>query len=266
MDKLLTPIKSITVTGKERQHEPSSTSRQGPLESLDDVLETLKTKPDLLDLRDALGWLRGQDQIFNDLGPKIAEIRFTLLDRVIPNFWPLLRENQDLTHRKVKIRLHKSFENVAGLASLVSHFRLALTTLQSSPGKEERKAVARNLDVSLDFLVKVLASNTSIMTHWKNLQGSSLSASQKSLLWKNHASTLASGRLLALAAEASESISETDTQNIHNIWIANGKLYSKWLGCNLSCMLEGIELHDERAWKALGLFFSKSLTLGFSGQ
>ena len=268
MDELLRPVKTISTSAKPiigvgEPFQPQS------FETIEDIKAILSGKPDLDLLFDALRWLQHRGKHTNGdldyLGSKIAEIRFTLLDKVIPDFWPLLERNRDHKSKKVKLLLLNFFSNVASVAFIASHFRLTLSSVRSTQLKEERKSLTTPLIFHLDFTAALLKPSSIICRHWEYLQGLSISTSKKALLWKEYIIIVAGGRMLSLTAEALQVASEVnDTKSVDNLWIADGKQYAKWLGENLSFMLKELKFDDSEGWRALRLLLSKALTLGYS--
>ena len=270
MDGLLTPMKT-TMSGVEKSdNDDIKPSQNVPPESVEDVLAAINGKPDLDVLRNTLKWLgsgsKDLDRRVLDIGPKSAEVKFAFLNKIIPDFWPLLCKSPVPEHKKVKILLLQFFSDVAGVAFLASHCRLALSTFKSSSSKNERKALAQSLDTSLSFTAQLLKPQSSLYRHWQKLHNSSLNASQRALSLKEYASILPSGRILSLAAEAQKLASEDELQQSDGPWLADGRKYSLWLGNNLSFMLHEIGSGDSDAWEALKLMLSKSLTLGYNSK
>ena len=272
MSQLLTPVKTTTsISRAENIHSDHiKSSRNVPLESVEDVVAAVNGEPDLGLLCNVLDWLRPSkkdpERRVAEYGPKNAEVKFSFLEKIIPNFWPSLYQSHDSEHKNVKILLLRFFSDVAGVASLASHCRLTLRTFKSSPSKDQYEATANSLNNTLSFTAQLLKPQSSVYRHWKKLQESSLNATQKALSWKEYASVLASGRVLSLAAEAQKSISERGLEYLGDAWITDGRSYSTWLGKNLAFMLHEIDLGDGEAWKALKLMLSKSLTLGYNSE
>lgn len=272
MDELITPVKSVYLGSNAekiaKDHvKPPSTLQ---IASVEDVVAILNSKPDVQLLGDVLQWLHSKSRHpsarVDNFRIRDGEIKFSFLDKITNDFWPLLRDSTDPEHKKIRMLLLSYFSNVAGVASLASFLRLALHTLKSNSNKDERKAPLHTLTVALTFTAQLLKPESSIYRHWEKLQASSLNALQKLLAWKDYTSILASGRVLSLAAEAQRLNSELVLGSLEDIWVADGKQYSKWLGHTLSFMLSDIDLSNKDAWDALKIMFSKALTLGYSSQ
>ena len=268
MDELLRRVRTTSTSAKPII-EAGGPVRPQSFETIEVIKAVLGGKPNLDLLFDALRWLqhRGKHTSGDSdhLGSKIAEIRFVLFDKVIPDFWPSLERNRDNKSKKVKLLLLNFFSNVASVAFLASHFRLTLSSVRSIQLKEERKSLITPLILHLDFTAALLKPGSIICRHWEHLQGLPISPSKKALLWKEYTVIVAGGRMLSLAAEALQVTSEVDdVKSIDSLWIADGKQYAKWLGENLSFMLKELIFDDSEGWRALRFLLSKALTLGYS--
>ena len=268
MDELLRPVRTTSTSAKPIIEAGGSFQPQA-FETIEDIKAVLSEKPNLDMLFNALRWLQHRGKHTNGdldhLGSKIAEIRFILFDKVIPDFWPSLEGNRGNKSKKVKLLLLNFFSNVVSVAFIASHFRLTLSSVRSVQLKEERKSLITPLILHLDFTAALLKPGSIICRHWEYLQGLSIPLSKKALLWKEYIITVAGGRMLSLAAEAVQVTSEVDDVKIFdNLWIADGKQYAKWLGENLTFMLKELNFDDSEGWRALRLLLSKALTLGYS--
>jgi telomere length regulation protein len=203
------------------------------MDSAQDVLEALQSKPDDVTLGQCLNKLLTAPDRSSDIrvpGPLTAQIIDVLLNDIVPSYWPVLGE-----HDGQRDALLQCLTSVAGVR--------AVTARLSKDG------------LMLDVLENVLRKDSAIYQIWKGTllcQGANQTA-----LWKDSVALTGSGKLLSSAAEAFKTLQDAASDIKAVPWIADGRRYSAWLGRNIRYLL--LKQVDNRDVAQL---LSKALRLG----
>ena len=282
MEGLLSPLKTTVISANDHTEphlvavdvEQRKTAAQNfVLETTEDVLEALKSKPNSDLLLRLLRWLdpsTADIERFNikTPGPKVAQIIFILVADIVPDYWKSLigkTESIQLKQRKVLLRC---LRNVSGIGAITARLRFFLD-LAVDPDREEQSSISsksQGLEELLSVLESLLKGNGFVSSIWIDINSFISNSSQRALLWKDFTNTLAGGKLLSLAAEASDVINKSSPDTSEGSWLGNGSQYCSWLGENVAHML--MNLREKRAEdrKALALLVSRALKLGYTGR
>ena len=238
------------------------------IKSPEDVLEALKAKPDYATLSRALRWLNRpltHDDEFNikSPGPKATQIIFTLVNDTVPDYWETLRSEGG--HEKGL--LVQCLRNVAGIGAITSRLRFLLTLLKDiqKPAPVTSVSKAQPVEILLNFLETVLASEEIITVIWRDIEDCNLPSFQKSLQWKEFSSLMASGKVLSTASEASLAVGDLSSSVNNTYWISDGSQYVAWLGRCIQHTSKALTDGDVEGQRALSQLLSKGLTLGYTG-
>ena len=274
MEQILNPI-SIT-----KNSELSSTALQpvrseAPIEvhSPDNALSALTSEPDLPALERILRWLdpsTSNQRGFNVLspGPKAAQIIFVLVNEILPTHWRLLKEEKTSSARRSQKHLLRCLRSSAGCGAIASHIRSQIDDLK---GKTSQKNVTNNVKTAplaalIEVLEHVLSPDNLLATLWTDIGTIALSQTRVSLLWKETVSLFASGKLLSLVGEANHVLNEVSSDVREGSWIGKGDQYAKWLGRNISHVIDKWRAGDAQdSRKAILHMVGKALTLGYPG-
>ncbi len=277
MPQLLTPLHTNTRTRTEAEHAehqlvPAET--QNPekpvlgIQSPEDALEALRSKPDNATLSRTLHWLNRPAQQAADFnikqpGPKAAQIIFTLVNDTVPDYWETLRGGSG---KKTSL-LVQCLSSVAGIGAISSRLRLLLNLLKDSPKPAQITAVSKTqpVEILLNVLEAVLAKEDIITAIWHDIEGCSLTSTQKSLQWKEFSSLVASGKVLSLASEANLTLGDLSSSIKDWCWVGDGSQYAAWLGRCMQNAVKAAKDDDIEGQKALSQLLSKALTLGYTG-
>lgn len=279
MDGLLVPLQSesklqvkedlLRVTAPQTQnHEKGYVSINSP----EDALEALRSKPDLTLLAKILRWLTidsDKEHIFTFKRPssKTVQILYALVNDIVPDYWQLLNAEGTFGHPKEKRMLVTCLRSVAGIGAVISCLRRLITQLKDSPSQTKIPLAARAQPMYdlLEMLEVVLNGENSIWSIWRDIDTCTEVSSQKALQWKELLSLLASGRLLSITSEAIRSLNDTNLTIQDSSWVGDGIRYSSWLGSNVQFMNKELPANDIEGRKALSQLFSKALNLGYKG-
>ena len=239
------------------------------IKSPEDVLEALKSKPDYTTLSRALHWLNitathNDGFSVRQPGPKAAQIIFTLVNDIIPDYWEPLRSES----RQVKSLLVQCLRSVAGIGAIASRLRFLLTSLKDSqkPAQVTHVRTTQPVEILLDILETILANEDLIAVIRHDIENCNLSSSQKSLQWKEFGSLVASGKVLSIASEANLTIGDLTSSIKEHCWIGDGSQYTAWLGRCIQHTLKALRDDDFGGQKALSQLLSKGLALGYIGS
>ena len=239
------------------------------LKSPEDVLDALRSKPDFATLSKALRWLNrtiAHNDDFNvkKPGPKAAQIVFTLVNDIVPDYWETLKDEEG----KDKNLLVQCLNSVAGIGAITSRLRLLLTLLKDSQKPAQVSLVSKTqpVEVLLNVLETLLAKENFITVIWHDIEGCNISSSQKSLQWKEFISLVASGKVLSIASEANLTMGDLSSSIKNRCWIGDGSRYAAWLGRSIQHTLKALKDGDGEGQRALSQLLSKGMTLGYTGS
>ncbi len=278
MNGLLTPLKTIKTADVQVTDDhlvPLVSAqklhaiRDHTLQSPEDALEALKSKPDLDLLARVLLWLdpareRNDHFTIKVPSPKAAPIVSVLVEEIIPNYWRVLREDQDKP-RKLLIRCLSS---VAGLGAISARLRALLNLKEDARNRNRSQEFSKNQLVEdiLDVLQNILKKDAFVARMWKEISSLVPNIPQRSLIWKELVSFVAAGRILSLASEADHMLNESSPSIKDQSWLGDGSQYATWLGRNIAYMTAALEEEDAEAQKALVRLVGQALTLGYTGE
>jgi len=253
----------------ENQHAPQT------IQTPDEALEVLRSKPDKWQLGRALQFLERQDINFNIKlpGPKAALLINVLVTTIIPDYWASLDDESDTTqtgqipeHGWQQHLLVTCLRSVAGLGAILAQLRSLITASLDGVDKTASFGLSQYLKSLLDILWKILAPDDFLTQSWNDIYNPALKPAQRTLLWKELASILASGKIPSLSAEASDILRERSDMIEDDVWIASSKNYSVWLGHSIVHLASMTAVEDEGRWASLAQLVAKSYSLGYTGK
>ena len=234
----------------------------------ENALEALRTKPDHATLGRTLRWLnRTVDQAddFNikKPGPKSAQIIFTLVNDIVPDYWEILSgEGAKKTNPLIQC-----LSSVAGIGAIISRLRLLLDRLRDvrKPVQVTNASETHPVEILLCALETIMANEGFLTAIKHDIESYNLPLSQKSLQWKEFVSLMASGKVLSVASEASLTLGELNPGIKAGSWVGDGSQYATWLGRCMQNAVKTVKDDDVEGQKALSQLLSKGLTLGYTG-
>lgn len=283
MDQLLNPVQTKKSKASEKlepflKEESSSglapLERSFPVNSPENALEILQSKPNPDELSRVLRWISwshiNTDEGFNINwpSPKVGHIIFVLVNDIIPDYWDVLSASESSQDRKSRRMLLKCLSSVSGVGALISRLRLLTDQLKDPQHRESHKSSdkAQPLQTLIIVLELILQNDSFSVDVWADIDSFNSNLSQKSLQWKEFLSLLASGRLLSIVSEASHSLNNLSSEVTKGSWLADGNLYTTWLGRNIRYMVNETHGNAVERRKASSQVLSKALKLGYTGK
>lgn len=277
MPDLLTPLHTRTRTEADHSEDQLvPVEAQKPEKAVfairnpEDVLEALRAKPDQATLGRALRWLDGKTtaQQVDDFnikkpGPRAAQIIFTLVNDIVPDYWELLSSQGGQDKRL----LVQCLSSVAGIGVITSRLRLLLTLLKDGQKPAQVTVVSKSqpVEILLNVLEAVLAKEDLLINIRHGIESCNLSSSHKSLQWKEFVSLVASGKVLSVGSEANLTLGNLSSNIKDWSWVGDGSQYARWLGRSIQHAVKALKDDDVEGQKALSQLLSKGFTLGYTG-
>lgn len=275
MGDFLTEVKTVTLRQREDQGKPQKPlleeiqpakpliqPQRVHISSPEDVLQTLRSQPDIEALEHVLIYLnRRQDEgDFNIKvpSPSSAKIINELVSTTISDFWGSL---SGLKHLFLEC-----LRSVAGIGAVLA--RLRLLTTQYQPSKEPTKpsSSAQPILDLIAVLSQLLQTDHLLHRVFQDVSRFVESPAKRDMLWKEFIASIASGRIISAVAEA-EILTEAKSSRLDKSWVSDGSEYSAWLGRSLAVMLRHSTSSDSRGLvKAATLLCGKSFNIGYPGR
>lgn len=279
MEDLLTPLTTV-ITRKENlseQHlievghvQQSAALKHGAIDSKEEALKALQSKPDLDLLIRVLQFLNASTANNDDFnikapGPAAAQLIFVLVSEIVPDYWALLTGP---SHAKEQHLLLRCLKSVSGIGAIIAHLRLCLdaVTGQKPDDNLEKSRASRTIKDLLNVLETLLRKDNLVSTIWNDIAIFDLKSPQRNLLWKEIVSFVGGGRILSLAAEAHQFLRQQSSEIEKASWLSSGDEYSKWMGQNVICMLTASKADAPGGLEPLTQILGKALSLGYSGE
>ncbi|KAI9879960.1 MAG: telomere binding protein [Pleopsidium flavum] len=282
MEDLLTPLKTrITASHDEWTgpliHESQATKavpNAGQIiTSPDEALEALYSKPDYGTLRKALQYLNPDLSDFKIKlpTPKAAQLVNVLVANIIPDYWGILDEKSSPSRsrnpqkqNKERDLLLQCLSSVVGLGAILAQLRSLNTLSRDGIDKSINSGLVQRKKCLLGVLEAVIGQDTFLLGIWTDVNVLVMKPIQKTLLWKEFVSLIASGKIPSISAEAKDTSKlENDTVE-DDSWLANGSKYSVWLGRNIVFLASKISFDHDEGWTALAQLLGKSYSLGYT--
>ena len=282
MDDFLTPVKItatsdiqcvddqlVAISSKQKSH----TCGEHRLNSPEDALAALKSKPDVDLLTKVLQWLnpaRIRDDHFNVKvpGPKASRILLVLVEEIIPNYWRVLKDGR-FSNKDMQIKLIvRCLSSIAGIGVIITRLRGLLDSKDEAPNQSKNEEMGNNplIEDMLDVLQSIIHRDSFLSKTWQDLSSLVMNSSQRSLMWKELISCVAGGRVLSIVGEADHKLNENDSSIKDRSWLGDGSQYSAWLGRNIAYMVTVLDQDHVEAQKSIARLLEKALKLGYTGE
>lgn len=241
---------------------PPTEASPSPLTSivnLSDVRLALRSKPATHTLYQILDLLTINVEPLSTFdirtpSPRATPIVKALIDVTVPDFWHVLS-------KKERRQLSECLSSVGALGGIVARFRYLIAS--SEEYKPSDNPFRVRIEELFDLLNSILGNKGFIRRVWGWTNHGPAGAKQD-LTWKEFASFIAGGKVLAAAAEADRLLGLDD--EAVGRWIGNGKLYTIWLAHEISRASLKVDMMNEAEWKELALMVSRGLNLGRRGM
>ena len=239
MDDLLKPVSTVSIRKKPELHPPRSDAPAydwdgaSKVADPEDALNILKNGPGADDLFMILGYLRDTSSKKDGFNihvpePRTTQIVHVLVNDIIPSYWSTFNEEfpKSSSSRRsdsVKASLIESLRSLPGIGSIIARLKLLIPEAR----KDKTRQVA--VDETLDALQEVLGKYTLTDDVRTGAVYYAQDQTKRTLFWKEVVNLRASGRIIAIAAEAEDSIKDSRSP-LSTRWIASGPQYAAWLG------------------------------------
>ncbi|QDS68262.1 hypothetical protein FKW77_010626 [Venturia effusa] len=265
MDELFRPVQTRIAIVEETKDKPDESSKVTKrIESPDDALQTLRESPSWTQVQEVLIFLtRAPHGSFNikQPGALAGQIIQALITQTLPDFWAVLRKEK--APSSAKSMLAAALLSVSGLGAMVSRLKV-LTVACNSAAMPGRSSVSPSqLRSVLEIFEEILRAENMFTSVWTDCVLLSESSLQRTVLWKEFISLVASGKLVSSFAEAEHVLIKFGEKHKPS-WVSRGIEYTRWLAQNISHMVKMVNINDLEILSASKMVFSKALTLGYS--
>ncbi|KAF9699923.1 hypothetical protein EKO04_002486 [Ascochyta lentis] len=258
MAGFLTAVSTKKIVSNPIVNEIQSLSIQDAvtIESAQSTLQALKNQPSYGTITNVLTFLGSSKTSLVISEPVYASVAHELVSNVIPNFWRVLKQ-----HEKDARKLSRSLRNPTGIGHLITRLRSLTAESRQRKGLGTAQDVPEFIEDTLDVFDRVLRGDDVFYTVWTDIQTFGKNNTKKKLMWKEFLAQVASGRVLAVRAEAQDVIKDTEIESSS----LSGSDFAGWLGRNIFHMLAMGEKSEAYA-AALVELSSKVLTLGYTDR
>ncbi|EQB50043.1 telomere length regulation protein [Colletotrichum gloeosporioides Cg-14] len=239
------------------------------VDTVEIALETLKNQPDydtLISVLQSLdhGRIAKSGFKISKPSPEAAQIIQCLISEIIPNYWPLLKEDASTSEAGQGTDLElllKSLRNVTGLNAAIIRLKALIQESKAAAKDVKRPDLAINLNVLIEVCSTVLERDDCLAALWDASSAGLDTVVQRRPMAHEFAALLAGGRLVSVAAEA-DVLANPDRASRNSLWVADGQQYSKWLGRSIAYWAKCDISSDDT--KLCAEIFARSLRLGYS--
>ena len=268
----LTAVKSTSSKIKPITHSSQDSHTTHSQQASDDQAVQVARTPN-----DALGFLRSQSSLgqvlatlsqlrhgrfaevdfsLHEPGPLQAQLINSVLNTVLPDFWPVLRERQDDD-------LTGSLQNVSGFNAVITRVKL----LVSHYGKDEKDWQA--VKDLIEVVERLFRGPGVFASIWQGLQGGAIDNVRRDLAWKEFVSLMGSGKVIAVVAQAEDILNGGESRGKRSCWLSNGTEYAAWLGMNITNLAtigSNFDISPRDGATAASQVLIKALNLGYPNQ
>lgn len=236
--------------------------------------------------------------------PRAAQILYMLINDVVPHHWDgtlvstasstLPKGRSDVEGGRTRRLLFRILRCSAGVGAVLARIRLLIDRCKAEPANASARSrggpqmnfkprvtdgeagnANRMRDVAvlplrqmLELLNGVIGRDDFVVGLWKQVCGlQGVSESQRRMQWREAVGLVGGGRVIALVAEAEDSVNASSVEVEARGWMGERKGYSAWLGRNLARLL-GIygDPGGELDLKTVTQLLEKGLKLGYEGE
>ena len=272
MSDFLTAVKTVTLRQRPQPEEshldevgpvkPLVQTERAALKSPDNVLELLRSRPDTDALEDVLIYLskRQTRDGFNIRvpSPSAAKIINELISTTIPNFWDGIDG--------LKTLLLDTLRSVAGIGAIVARLRLLTSSSKVANQAAQTSDSTHSVLQLASVLSQLLTSDDTTFRVLADIRRLVDNQVKQDLLWKEYLVSVASGRIIAVVAQA-EDVTNTTVIIKEKSWLSDGHKYSAWLGRNVAYMVRRLARPpDKFDINAAAQMCGKAFNIGYAGR
>ncbi|OHE98963.1 telomere length regulation protein [Colletotrichum orchidophilum] len=280
MDDFFTPVSTTYLKARPKQPllEGSALSKEPQslkpavteVSSAERALEILKSQPDYDSLNVVLRSLNDGSVAATGFrlakpSPEAAQIIQCLVSEIVPNYWPLLKEDapgesgiQDADSPRDVDLLLRCLRSVTGLNAIITRMKALIQESKASAKDIKRPDLSLNLNVLLEVSSAVLGRDEHLAVLWTASSTGLDSAAIRRPMANEFMALIAGGRLVSVAAEA-DAIANPDRIGRNQLWVTDGQQYSRWLGRSVGYWSKGDILPDDA--KLCSEVFTRALRL-----
>lgn len=271
MGDFLTAVSTVSLRSKPVDNKPiveeiiqerskTRTVRKSPT-STDEVLQLLRSSPDTDALYDLLLFLNQPSQTSAGFNiriptPSSAKVINEIINTTLPDFWG--------SHDQTNLLIVDCLRSVAGIGAILAKLRLLISQYKSSRQGVKGSDSTRPLSDLTSVFSQLLDSDTLARNVFTDIDRLVESQAKRTLLWKEFLTLVGTGKIIASAAEAEDTVKSAEGQHEPS-WLSNGSKYSTWLGRNVCTMLQQTT-EDPSATKAAAQLCGKALGIGYPGR
>lgn len=225
------------------------------------ALDVLKTQPSHGALVRTLRYLTKGEVNFFLPDPMIASIAHQLVNDTIPSYWRTLRNDS----KDLKL-LIKILRNPIGIGHIITRIRNLIVDSQKRKEPNQVRNTSEHIVDLIEAVDQILSQEDTSKSILQGILAQGKNETQKKLIWREFLSQVASGRLLALIAEAEDVLKKDDTIR-ETSWIADGSQYAGWLARNFVVMITSDSMNSDAGFSSATIeLSSKLLGLGYTGK
>jgi telomere length regulation protein len=267
MDGLLSEVRTTKTAPKKAvitEVKPKDEQPRLSIKSLEDVLDVLRNEPDFRSFRAVITHLEDSDdlsKVIKQPSAKTTQILAVLVNDVLPNYWIQLNEDEGLLLANV-VALTKS---VPALGALVNRLRVLSSETKAGPTVTKSSFLEARVRCAIELLERLLDGDGFLSQIWVDIMDSDATEMQKTLLFREISSLIASGKVITSVSQAEDVIKSTTKHEIQS-WLGDGKTYTTWLATNLAHT--ALKLHKRKLplEKDYIQLFAKALSIGYLGN
>ena len=255
------PTSNNLIVEEVNQDRPKArTVRKAPT-STDEVLQLLRSSPDTDALHDLLLFLNQPSQQSAGFDIKIptpssAKVVNELINTTLPDFWG--------SHDQTNLLIIGCLRSVAGIGAVLAKIRLLISQHKSSRQSVKGSDATRPLSDLTSVFSQLLNSDNLAQNVYTDIDKLVENQAKRSLLWKEFLALVGTGKIIAAAAEAEDTVKSIEGQHEPS-WLSNGTKYSAWLSRNVCTMLQQTT-RDISTIKAAAQLCGKALGIGYPGR
>ena len=192
-----------------------------------------------------------------------ARVVDQLVRHNISDFWRTFYA-KDISSSNRQI-LTRCLRNVVALGSIASRLKALILVSENENKLNNSDDFKEEVVFLLELLVAIIEDES-----FSNLILSSLHSPEENniknqMVWTNFVNMVASGKLLAILAQASTIVKDSQRSKIWN-WMTVGDNYAQWLGCNVVFMIQATDLNNKDDFNAIAAFIGKALGMGYKSK
>jgi telomere length regulation protein len=255
------PVDKKLIIEEVVQERPKARAVRNSPTSTEEVLHILHSSPDTDTLHDLLLFLSqpSQQSAGFDIktpSPSSAKVVNELVNTTLPDFWG--------SHAQTNLLIIDCLRSVAGIGAILAKIRLLISQHQSSRQGVKGSDSTRPLSDLTSVFSQLLDSDDLAQNVYTDIDRLVESQAKRTLLWKEFLSLVGTGKIIASAAEAEDTVKSAEGEHEPS-WLSSGSKYSSWLGSNVCTMLQQ-KTKDASTCKAAAQLCGKALGIGYPGR